>query len=179
MKKWLAGLAATIISGIVIYWFTVGFDSLGQVFKADSSLDKGETIGNETFPLEEPHETLNHLDSKSQNENYSSGGVENYIKQLKKGSVSSRMEAADNLRKMGKSAGPAFPSLVEALNENNMIMLQKVVDALISIDPVKARPHLAKLSDDLYEQRGGGTVDGTRPEDDILMDLIIFLSVEY
>jgi hypothetical protein len=90
------------------------------------------------------------------------------IQNLRSADVSTRIDAAIKLEAMGKAATPAFPALVGSLNDANLMFLEKVSEALMAIDSVAANPHLLQLSERLYQQRGGGVIDGSKPEDSLL-----------
>lgn len=90
------------------------------------------------------------------------------INNLKSPNVSTRIDSAIKLKDRGKAAAPAFPDLVSALGDNNLMFLEKVAEALVEIDSVAANPYLKQLSDRLYRQRGGGLIDGSKPEDSLL-----------
>jgi len=55
---------------------------------------------------------------------------------------------------------------------NNYVLLS-AAEALLAIDEVAAKPHLLRLSDRLYQQRGGGVIDSSKPEDSLLGMLAI------
>ena len=154
MKKWIAGLAATIISGIVIYWFTEG------ILRNRSINPLGQTLSAETTTTAHDAETAT---------------LSDIIKDLESTDVSKRISAAIKLGNMGKTAMPAFPALVKALNDSDLMFVEKAAEALLEIDEVAARPYLIQLSDRLYQQRGGGVIDGSRPEDSLLGMLVIWI----
>ena len=97
------------------------------------------------------------------------------IKNLQSTNVSTRISAAIKLEGMGKAATPAFPALVQALNDTDLMYVEKVAEALLAIDEVAANPHLIRLQDRLYIQRGRGVIDGSRPEDSLLGMLEIWV----
>jgi hypothetical protein len=159
MKKWFAGLAATIISGIVVYWFTVGIHS--ETHKESYPPPENGNVEQGT--------TVNSIQYVRQPEPLS-----DIIEDLRSTDVSVRISAAIKLESIGKGAAPAFPALVEALNHENLMFVEKVAEALLAIDEVAAKPHLVQLSDRLYQQRGGGVIDGSKPEDSLLGMLAIW-----
>lgn len=110
------------------------------------------------LPRKNPPESLNEL-----------------IDKLRSADLSARIGAAMKLEAMGKSAAPAFPQLVSALHDNDLLFVEKVCGALVAIDSVAANPYLLQLKERLYQQRGGGVIDGSKPEDSLLGMLEIWV----
>jgi HEAT repeat protein len=90
-------------------------------------------------------------------------------------SAPAKISAANSLERMGPEADEAVPTLIEALESDDIDFLDAVVDALDAIDFDRAEPALNKLYSRLASQRRGDHIDGSEPEDHLLEKIFIMV----
>lgn len=106
-----------------------------------------------------------------------SGRLMALIESLIEADGGKRTAAARALQRMGPKAAEAMPQLIKSLESDDFDFVDAVVDAVDGIDLNQAMPALKRLESRLLRERGGGVIDGSMPQDNLLGKLFIMFAV--